>query len=163
MKKVFALFTLCFISTMQADKLSDAIRVSDVEKVGLLLTESKPTNKQLIKYLDTAEQIIRLRRDNLVVAGYRPTLKVATKYYTFLGLVSLLGCCFSAAIAAESKSVEDKNRAIFIAYVTGLSTIGSLIAARYHGNVDMASYHADAITIKEMLYDYSDYAAIDFA
>ncbi len=147
MKKLSLSSFLCIASFSPADQISDAIRKSDMHKVRMLLAESRPTDKQLIKYLDIAEQIIRTRRDQLnSKPGETPSVSLKAMDYWAL---TTLACSTGAA----SFAVLEEYYYMHLSFV-GLiiSTIG-LIAC---DTINRSRSHENAIMIKELLYDYAD-------
>ena len=147
MKKLYLLSLLCVASAIHADQLSNAIRLSDVQIVRLLLTEHRPTEKQLIKYLDIAEQMIRTRRDqlNFNISETPGSSSKAMDYYALTALASLAGI-ISFAVMKEYRYMKLSYMGLMI---SGIGLISCDIMNR-------STLHENAITIKELLYDCVD-------
>jgi len=158
MKKIFVLFIFSFIATMQADPISDAIQKSDVENVRLLLSTHKPTALQLVKYLDTAEQVIKSRRDELNPKVYISAQNGsgATGYWALATLVCMGG--FLGSIGRAYHFGE--NGRIFNTYSNHIDRWGTGFLISWAGLIcsdamDRRNHHTSALAIKEMLYDIS--------
>lgn len=146
MKKLYILFVLCFISTIQADDLSDAIRTSDVEKVEKFLAPHKLTNKQIIKYLDTAEQTLRVRRDSVTLNNwFADPFSDVSKGIALFGVGSYL---------VALKATIDRD--FLLAPLGYCSALASCLAVLLIEGKSPSTAHAKAIAIKEMLYDCLD-------
>lgn len=103
MKKIFLLL-LAYNIQANADKLSDAIRNSDIDQVKLLL-QNQDFDKNFAKYLDAAEQTIRYRHDIATnkpidsLLYFNPSDPQFKKYDHWMGLsfLSTLGSLYSKA------------------------------------------------------------------
>src|SRR5579872_6739279 len=71
MKKLLLLLVVYCMFNIQADKLSDAIRNSDVERVEFFLL-NHAVDQNFTKYLDIADQILQLRRDTITAQRITP-------------------------------------------------------------------------------------------
>lgn len=153
----------------QADKLSDAICESDVEKVSLAIAERKPTAKQLTQYLDIAEQTMKIRQDILVAGRWAPKIKDRFKACIVWTALSYFGLVISTEAFQEyvTRNTPDelvKARARLTVLAFFASTIASSIAllTRFESE-DLEKKYANAVAIKGMLYDLLDLETIDSA
>lgn len=156
---------------IHADKLSDAIRKSDVEQVKLLLQNTN-MDKCFVKYLDTAEKVINMRQGELVLHNVKPHIDVsAPDPYGPYMLVSLLGCFgfMESAYYFDCKSTNPKfmnciSRKDMVDYsmsgmlLSGVAFIISLSGSFQSTLKHLEKMHDRAITIKEMLYDHMNAA-----
>lgn len=165
MKKILVPLMLCFINSIQADTLSDAIRASNVEKVSQFLSEHKLNDKQIIKYLDTAEQTIRTRRENIILSELgKYTTEIPREAQAFCGKMALIflgSFLMGVGAGIESERTHNELMASFsLGFLTlsGISlcaSIGAYFRAFCLVYKDPKVLYSDAITIKEMLYDYA--------
>jgi len=162
LNKISFFTLLCFVSITHADQLSEAIHASDLQKVTMLLSNSTLTDKQWIKYLDTAEQIIRTRRNKLD-AKVRPADNYKTSNKTGIAGCIAIACLISMPVSAAGTIATELNNTTYVKCFL-VSTIGSMIsmvATAICAELDKDIYrkhrqnlYEDAIRIKELLYDY---------
>lgn len=156
MKRLFLLSTLMLMHKMNANALSDAIRTSNVEKVKTILAQNLP-QKNFVKYLDTAEQTVRLRRDALMVQQVNPchydNAMVHRKKKNLLLMSSAL--FFAGAFYPASK----ENGLMVIASL--ISSFAAVCMAAHYNSKDLGNstayvyrFYQDAVIIKELLYDH---------
>lgn len=149
------------MSTIQADQLSDAIKESNIEEVQSLLSELNPTHQQLIKYLDTAEKVILTRQIQL-----NPNIAVSIPY-SFInswvpGVICLGGMTSCLALADYYEKCKCNNQKTGICAIASLAFgaaffINAIRFLRYNVQIRL-ELHKNAITIKETLYDYSEFS-----
>lgn len=142
---------------MYADELSDAIRRVDIEQVRLLLSSSKLTTLQIAKYMDAADQSVRLWHDNSVL-GIRTSSNDDTIYEQWTGASFASTILFLCALIYTTHSDKQVSRILrimsgatlptCIIYLISLDTLCSKQRRNTH------RYYMTAVTIKEMLYDY---------
>lgn len=157
-KKSLLFIFLCFIHIVHADQLSEAIRASDLQKVTAFLSDATVTDKQLIKYLDTAEQVIRTRRNKIDAPIHSSTDYRVSRRTAISGLLTAISCV-SLMIYAAKDHPFDKSYSKFVGSmvgfgISGLSTIicSALDEEAYRNHHQ--NLYEDAIRIKELLYDY---------
>lgn len=170
LKKLSLFLLITCIYTANADQLSEAIRVSDLQRVSSLLSEQSITEKQLIKYFDLAEQIIRTRREEAHLTQVTPIFEDswATKYsrramFMFLG-TSVFATPALFAIADYYRVNKCRTKE-YLCGITGVANLGGFFASsivaivckdkamQQYRNKCFALYH-DSVRIKELLYDY---------
>lgn len=173
-KKLSSLLFLCFMFAAHADQLSDAIQESDLQKVTSLLSELTLTDKQLTKYLDSAEQVIKTRRDCLhakIILAEVPRSNIRGCFE-----IAFLACLSSSGISAilraynntyndwgtsHFKDMESKCNKAMLGSPTGLTIIMIAFLICMQNDIKKFREHRstlyeNAIRIKELLYDYNN-------
>lgn len=168
MNKFYALLIFLFVGTMQADPLSDAIRASDITKVRLLISQSTLTEKQVIKYLDTAEQIIRVRHENFLLNGGGCAGDFPSDRYPYRAKIlkwSAIGVCIATPLLARKifdiMPPSDESEKIICSFVAGVFAFAIslnalafvVIGIKMSDLPRIRTLCADSITIKELFYD----------
>lgn len=145
------------MSTLQADQLADAIHESAVTKVSLLLSEHKPTAQQLVKYLDTAEQVIRMRRDNPGLCYISKEMAKNRDRFQWLSVASLTYCLATPLCACYLDYFSDAGlKMIAISMPISMAITIACLSARDNASHEIkTTLYSNAIKIKEMLYDCS--------
>ncbi len=170
LKKLSLFLLLTCIYTVHADQLSEAIRTSDLQRVTSLLSEKSITEKQMIKYFDLAEQIIRTRREeaHLTQVGRIYENSPITKYSLRAFFTFGTGLIFVMPVAMAMGGYYYANKSYTkssLCAMTGLANLGgffaSFIIAMFFKNHAMQQYcnkcfalYHDSVRIKELLYDY---------
>jgi hypothetical protein len=155
MKKLLIALAITFISNLNADALSDAIRATDVEQVKTALAQGSFSKNNFIKYLDTAEEIIRLSREKLIFNSVKsqPCTDSQTKIYRNLGSA----CMGGAMISLCGMTMRDETFTPLCFRSSLLCIFGAACSIKL-GHKRAAAYydalHQDAILIKELLYDH---------
>jgi len=154
-KTLFCIFSIMGCA-MQADELSEAIKTSSVKKVSRLLYEQKPTAQQLVKYLDTAEQIMRMRRDNPGL-GYYSSEDFSSNPYPPLMFASVGVFVIATGILMTESAWNNRLLGMATTWLplSGITLAASAIARDRFDQEMARTLHSNAITIQEMLYDYS--------
>lgn len=170
LRKLSLLLFITHICTVHADQLSEAIRSSNLQQVISLLSGHSITEKQLIKYFDLAEQIIKARHEEARLAQIGKVYETtkATKYSECVFLTSLASSVFVTPILFTMADYyhfnEHHTKSAFCAITGAANLVGcfaSLIVAltyitkakQEYCNKCFALFN-DAIRIKELLYDY---------
>lgn len=142
-------FILSLVGATQADMLSDAIFESDVETVRVALSKSTFTRVEMIKYLDRAEHIIRMRWDDIVLEREGRIEECSDRDFYF-GVISFLTCPISLCVALKTQQA-------WAAY-TAMASFGGILICLSALESKLAEsrvvLHRDSMTIKEMLYDH---------
>lgn len=161
-KRFSLLIFFCFMHTSHADQLSGAIHASDLQKVTALLSASTVTTEQLAKYFDTAEQVIRTRRNKMDAKirssdDYRISNK--TGIAGCIAIACLIGMPVSAAGSIVTEHYNDTYLKCFLGSTMGFTI--SMVATTIYSELDKEVYrkhlqnlYKDAVRIKELLYDY---------
>jgi hypothetical protein len=167
MKKLCMLFVFCFAYAAQADILSDAIMASNIQEVRRLLAQNIIDGKNIIKYLDIAEQTIRLRRDNSIIYKYqfsipqdkRVTSNAILGISAGLFLLSLVTVSYEPEMNSLCNRLHIPNK-IPLALGVSATRIGVLFFAYglayklYHTKFEYTCYaYRNAVLIKELLYE----------
>lgn len=160
---------------IQADKLSDAIRKSDLEEVKLLLL-NHAVEQNFVKYFDTAEQILQQRRDAIAVQHMKPYGLETSEVHSLLQKTK---GCFLAVVGLTISGVyfdnlywetwnqrhiakinynTVSNWFVGAAGIALLATIRYCVLALQRGLEaewkHIGELHDNAVIIKELLYDH---------
>lgn len=177
MKKISLLLVVSCMLNIQADKLSDAIRNSDLEEVKLLLL-NHVVEQNFVKYFDTAEQILQQRRDAIAVQHIEPHCretpevrsidrKVFGCFFTAVGLI-MPGAYFNNLYYEIPWDQRDdiakinyntvSNWFMGASGIAWLATFGYCILSLQQGIQaewkHIRKLHDNAVIIKELLYDH---------
>ncbi|MCL5875333.1 MAG: hypothetical protein M1114_02580 [Candidatus Dependentiae bacterium] len=170
LKRILLSLLLTFTIPISADQLSDAIRVSNLRKVTALLSEQNISEKQMIKYFDLAEQIIRTRREEAHLTQVGPIFEDswATRYSRRALISFTAGSLFATPVLFVMADYYDAKKSPIkcgLCAITGLANIAGFFASlitmticvtnaqQQYSQKCFALYH-DAVRIKELLYDY---------
>lgn len=142
------------MSIISADELSDAIRFSDAQRVSVLLSRTVLTEKQLSKYLDTADHVVNARQDQLndkrAQTHYQPSK--ATGISACIMLLCLMG--IGGSVVMQDSNCHDRETCVVLGGVSGIGMVVSGLAFFVFHGIDRESAYSNALRIKEMLHDY---------
>jgi len=158
MKRLLILWTVFFVSNLNADDLFVHIYNSDLEAVQTLLNENKIPKSQMQKYFDIAQERIGIRRE--MMSGYMLLTRVYVpnaKPYIFLALASgNLTYLAQLVVKGLNSNVPWSVYWGGVACIGALSAItGLFLAKEMDQKYDyLHNEYQKALIIKQLLYDY---------
>lgn len=178
MKKLLLLLVVYCTQNIQANKLSDAIRNSDVEQVEFLLL-NHAVDQNFTKYLDIADQILQLRRDTITAQRITPHFIKNSEWQLLnqkammclltAGSLTIPGIYFDELYLKISWDQRDDvtkinyrtvaNGFMAAAGIALLASFGYYVISGQRGVQAewkrIEQLHDDAIIIKELLHDHA--------
>lgn len=171
MTRKLSFMLLCFfINIVNADQLSEAIHASNLQKVTELLSHSTITDKQLMKYFDNADQVIRTRQEEINLMKASPNRHIydetsrKTDYLWYVPVIGGIGLLFFGSFLEYYAEQKLYNKSFPYAMGVIASAFSVLVGIRAHNNSvseDRTRYrnkrftlYRNAVRIKELLYDY---------
>lgn len=160
MKKII-LFLLFICTFTHSSDLSTAIRESDLASVTTLLKQHSLTEKEKLKFLDIANKVIDLRRDQMAYAqmkgfGYQQELNAFMAPGVLLIITSIFAGTFAGATFYDKELLKYRYPLLSLAAITLFPGIFFSIKGVKKVNEFIESFpknYNNALQIKEALLD----------